>query len=306
MRPMRPRKGSPGVMGISRTASSLESSVPSGLCCDVVLRIDRGSVCLFALCVGCDLAQNYTDPEGPRYANDYAPDPAATSALPKVKLVTFNIRFGEDIESAANELANRSDLAGADVVLLQEMHAPGTDTIAAALEQNYVYYPGSVQHGRDFGNAVLSRWPIVTDEKIILPHKSPTDGRIRIAVCATVRTPLGDVRACSVHTETPWLGPRARLEQAESVLLHVGESDLPTLAGGDFNTSDPGALAATVDLYESAGFTWASHDSGDTAGAFTLDSAFTRHFDALGSGTVSTEASDHRPQWVNLQFAQPR
>lgn len=251
---------------------------------------------------GCELAQNYTDPEGPRYAADYAPDAEEPSELPRVKLVTFNIKFSEEAEQAASELATRAELRDADVLLLQEMDAPGTDAIAAALEHNYVYYPGSVQHGRDFGNAVLSRWPIIADEKIILPHRNPTDGRIRIAVCATVRTPLGDVRAYSVHNETPWLGPRARLDQAETIVVHARGADAPTVAAGDFNTSDPGALAATIDLYERDGFVWASRGSGDTAGSLTLDSTFVRDLDALGSGTVATEASDHRPQWVSVRF----
>ena len=46
----------------------------------------------FAVC-GCELAHNYTDPEGPRYAGAYAPDPLAVSRLPELGLVTFNIQF---------------------------------------------------------------------------------------------------------------------------------------------------------------------------------------------------------------------
>ena len=243
------------------------------------------------------------DPEGPRYAGQYAPDPLAASLLPRVKLVTFNIQFSKEYERAAGELSASPALAGADIILLQEMDAKGTEHVAAALEQNYVYYPGSVQHGRDFGNAVLSRWPIIADEKILLPHKGPADGRLRIAVCATVQTPLGDVRAYSVHTETPWLGPRARLEQAQAVLVDARSSTLPSVIAGDFNTGDPGSLEETVGLYEAAGFVWASRGGGDSLG--TLDSTFVRDFIPLGSGTVGTEASDHRPQWADVELVQP-
>ncbi len=257
--------------------------------------------CASAVC-GCELAQNYTDPNGPRYSGEYAPDPSAISILPELKLVTFNIQFGNHVTQATAELQQRQALSNADLILLQEMDPAGTDAIAKELQQNYVYYPGSVQHGKDFGNAVLSRWPIVSDQKIILPHRNPTDGRIRICVAATVRTPYGDLRAYSVHNETPWLGPRGRLEQAETIVNHARLSEFPVAAAGDFNTSDPGALDATVSLWEAAGFTWASSDSGDTAGSFVLDSTFTRDFDALASGTVATDASDHRPQWVHVEL----
>lgn len=252
------------------------------------------------LCAGCELAENYTDPSGPRYAGQYAKDPAAPSNLPRVDVLSFNIQFSKEYERAAEEIAESVALSSADVILLQEMDAVGAEYVAEALGHDFVYYPGSVQHGRDFGNAVLSRWPIVADEKILLPHANPTDGRLRIAVCATLRTPLGDLRAYSVHMETPWLGPRARLEQAEAVLVHARRSELPSIIAGDFNTGDPGALEATVALYESEGFVWASRGAGDSLG--TLDLTFVRDLAPLQSGTVSTRASDHRPLWANVEI----
>lgn len=259
---------------------------------------------LLLSCAGCSLAENYTDPNGPRYSGEYAPTGGAMSELPKLEVVTFNIKFGDEYEQAAEELATNTKLAAADIVFLQEMDAPRTDAVAKRLELNYVYYPGSVhENGRDFGNAVLSRWPIVADKKLILPHKCPMDGRIRIAVEATVSSPFGDIRAYSVHTETPWLGPKARLEQAGAILNDAQANDGVTVIGGDFNTSDPGALDQTVKLFEGGGFTWASAGSGATAGSRTLDSVYVRQLSALGAGAFDTQASDHRPEWALVQFA---
>lgn len=225
-----------------------------------------------------------------------------TAALSELRVVTFNIQFGAEHERAAEELASKPELAAVDILLLQEMDALSTDAIARQLAMSYVYYPGSVQHGRDFGNAVLSRWPISSDQKLILPHESPTDGRIRIAVQATLDTPLGPVSAYSVHTETPWLGPRARLEQAGAVLVHAAAAELCTLAGGDFNTGDPGSLDRTVELFRSGGFTWASRDAGETFGGFALDHIFVHRLTPLSSGSVVTQASDHRPSWAQLSL----
>lgn len=256
------------------------------------------------VCLGCEpLAENYTDAQGPRYAGDHGADAGAMSALPGLAVVTFNIKFGDEYERAAEELATEPALSSADILLLQEIDAPRTDAIARRVGMAYVYYPGSVHtNGRDFGNAVLSRWPIVSDSKLILPHRNPVDGRIRIAVQATIASPLGGISAYSVHTETPWLGPRARLEQAEVVLGHARASNTASLAGGDFNTSDPGSVDQTVKLFRSAGYAWASSDVGETAGSFTLDHLFVRHLTPLDAGSVVTQASDHRPTWAQLEL----
>jgi endonuclease/exonuclease/phosphatase family metal-dependent hydrolase len=258
----------------------------------------------FALAsAGCELAQNYLDPEGPRYSGDYSDDPTAAAALPQVSIVTFNIEYAMSYEQAGDELASHPQLSTADIVLLQEMDAPSTDAIARRLRMAYVYYPGSVQdNGRDFGNAVLSRWPIVSDQKVILPHKNPTDGRIRIAVQATLASPLGEISAYSVHNETPWLGPRARLEQAGAIVKHARSSELASIAGGDFNTSDPGSEEETVTLFDAAGFAWASQGSGTTAGSFTLDHIFVKRLVPMRAGTADTKASDHRPEWARVEL----
>jgi len=265
-----------------------------------LLRVVLASLTLAS--AGCEPAENYLDPEGPRFAANYAGESPA-DAPPQLKVVTFNIKFGDRYELAADELASQPALAAADVVLLQEMDAPRTDAVARVLGMNYVYYPASVhENGRDFGNAVLSRWPIVGDEKLILPHRDPRNGRIRIAVQATIWTPEEDVSVYSVHNETPWLGPRGRLEQAGAVRDHAASCGLSAILGGDFNTSDPGAVDETVELFRSAGFRWASEGAGKTAGNFTLDHIFTRHFAPLDTGTVSTKASDHRPSWARVSF----
>ncbi len=265
---------------------------------------NRFAFLLLASCTGCSLAENYTDPNGPRYSGEFAADPEAASELPKLRVVTFNIKFGDEYERAGEELATNSTLSTADIVLLQEMDAPRTEAVAARLKLNYVYYPGSVhENGRDFGDAVLTRWPIASDQKLILPHRNPTDGRIRIAVRATIHSPFGEIRAYSVHTETPWLGPRARLEQAGAVLSDAEASSEVTVIGGDFNTSDPGALDETVHLFQDGGFSWASEQSGATAGSRTLDSVFVKHLSALESRAFDTLASDHRPEWALVEFA---
>ncbi len=73
-------------------------------------------------------AKNYPDPQGPRYSGSFARERAAG-----LKVVTFNIRFARRIERT-EELFHKADhLRGADVIALQEMDAPGTETLAREL-----------------------------------------------------------------------------------------------------------------------------------------------------------------------------
>lgn len=267
--------------------------------------------CLFliltasSLATGCGLINNYLDPAGPRYEGRYATEAAA--APDPLRVVSFNVKFGEEPEAAAAELA-ASPLGGASIVLLQEMDSDGTDLIAAALGMDYVYYPASVhENGRDFGNAVLSRWPIVDDEKIILPHYNPNNGQHRIAVRATIDTPAGRVVAYSVHTETIWLGLSARLAQARAVAesTRIVRGARFEVIGGDFNTSDPGSVDQTAQVFGEEGFLFATRNVGRTVlGApfeGRLDHVFVRNVSPLDAGKrPETAASDHLPVWVDL------
>jgi endonuclease/exonuclease/phosphatase family metal-dependent hydrolase len=252
---------------------------------------------------GCRAIDNYTDPQGPRFSGDHAEQSPKERAI--FKVVSFNIAFGEQHEQAVEEILATPELSEADALLLQEMDPDGVQAMAQALRHNYVYYPASVhKHGKDFGNAVLSPWPIVADAKLILPHLGPHDGGMKAAVRATVELPSVSVVLISAHTETPWLGPRGRLDQSRTIIASVVDEQRPVVVAGDFNTVDPGSVEATVDLYGEAGFGWASEEAGSTVGDspvdFALDHVFVRGFSASRSGTAPTEASDHRPVWVEL------
>jgi endonuclease/exonuclease/phosphatase family metal-dependent hydrolase len=256
---------------------------------------------------GCSLAENYDDPAGPRYAGSYSTDTALAAS--EFTLASFNIEFAEEIELAAEELRTNAALAGASVLLLQEMDAEGTDRIARELGYDYVYYPGSVHHEKDFGNAVLSRWPIAGDEKLILPHRNPSNGRIRIAVGATLDTPEGPLAVWSVHSDTMWLGPRGRLEQARAVIEAAAGFDGPVAIGGDFNTLEEGVVEETGAEFERAGYTWATAGLGPSTesalGMVRLDHVFVKGLRAHGAATHETQASDHQPLWVELERALP-
>ena len=255
-------------------------------------------MCLVGLCNACALAENYLDPDGPRYSGNYAQELDAASDLPDLKIVTFNIKFGREYERAGDELLADSQLSTADILLLQEMDAVSTDSLAQRLGMNYVYYPGSVHHDEDFGNAVLSRWPIVDDEKLILPHLAFFNRLQRTATVATLDVNGTRVRVYSMHLATRFnLAPWKRREQMAAILDDAAEHDR-VIIGGDLNST--GLSRTAVER----GFTWPTRDVPPTIAFFRWDHVYYRGLEAalLGAGTVwdNRNASDHAPVWVRL------
>jgi endonuclease/exonuclease/phosphatase family metal-dependent hydrolase len=252
----------------------------------------------------CGIEPNYTDPDGPRYAGDHAA--AQPPAGGPLLVVSYNLAFGREVATAIDVLG-QAPLVGADLVLMQEMEACGVDRIAREVGLNYVYYPASRKKGQDWGNAVLSRWPIVEDRKLLLPYADPFSNSRRIAVATRIDVGGEEILVYSTHIATPSLGLGARLDQIETILDDADQTDpeLPALIGGDLNTADPGSGGQVRELFSDHDFTWASDDATDTGTAFgsdaTLDYVFARRMTAGDSGTLRGDAgSDHQPIWVEL------
>ena len=100
------------------------------------------------------------------------------------------------------------------------MDGPGAARVARALDMNLVYYP-AVRHpssDRDFGNAVLSRWPVLRHKKVILPHRGRFGKTQRIGVLAVIDVDGREVTVASVHLATPIeVGPDNRRDQADAI-----------------------------------------------------------------------------------------
>ncbi len=250
------------------------------------------------LAAGCAAALNYTNPAGPRYAGPAAAPPAAPADT--FRVVTFNIAFARATDRAITLLRGEPALAGADLVLLQEMDAPSTAAVAESLGLHWVYYPAALHpmSDRDFGNAVLSRWPIAADRKLVLPHLARGRRTQRIAVAATVLAPGGPVRVYSLHLATMvGNGPNDRRDQLRAVLADA--DSFPTvLIGGDFNSETVPEIALE------RGYAWPTRGLGRTSSLWTLDHVLLRGLAVATDsavGVVQADGiSDHRPVWAVL------
>ena len=254
---------------------------------------------LAAALAACAPATNYLDPQGPRFAGNHA----GTAAPEVLKVVSFNVKFARRVDALVQLLRYEPRLRDADVIALQEMDAEGAACVARDLRLNYVYYPAAVHpaDGKDFGNAILSPWPLENDRKIVLPHHNRFRRMQRIAVAADVVVRNRRVRAYSVHLETPGgLSSRRRQEQARVVADDAAEAAGPVVIAGDFN-----GRSVVEDVFPRAGFLWATRDVGRTISFFSWDHVVTRGFRVAGCGGVGVVgdnwgASDHRPVWAEL------
>jgi endonuclease/exonuclease/phosphatase family metal-dependent hydrolase len=257
------------------------------------------TIALATALTACAGPHNYVEPSGPRYSQCYA---TATDTT-EIRVVTFNIKYSKEIEKAIDLIENTPGLRGADILLLQEMDATGVHQIAFALGMCYVYYPATVHpsSGRDFGDAILSRWPITNDRKIILPHNGRFGKTQRIAVTGTITVHGREIQLYSLHLAT-WIEAsfKHRKDQARAVVKDAKRVPDRVIVGGDLNSHDVG------EVFTEGGFAWPTREVGRTAVNGKLDHIFLRGLGLMDSSSVGVVhdnkgASDHRPVWAVIR-----
>lgn len=237
-----------------------------------------------------------------------ATGPAGQSADAQVKVVSWNIRYGIDIEGAVAAICDVPELQQPDALLLQEMDREGTEKLANALGLNSVYASSGVhaRTGRDFGNAVLSPAPLRDRLVHDLPHQARVGGHPRIALSAVAELGVGAMTLCSVHTETPALAAAKRQEQFAAVAgLARGWPTPRSVVGGDFNTVTRRGIQKLVGHFEAAAHIRVSIEAVTMRRGgqdFALDHIFARGLWPVTSGVVhGLAASDHSPAWAVLE-----
>jgi endonuclease/exonuclease/phosphatase family metal-dependent hydrolase len=218
-----------------------------------------------------------------------------------LRVVSFNIEFASRVDSAVALLTTDDALRAADILLLQEVDEAAVQRVARALNAEYVYYP-AIHHlrtRRDFGNAVVARWPIVDDEKLVLPHVAVFTRTQRTATAATIRVRGSLVRVYSAHLGTlAEVGPGGRADQLRTILSDAAQ--YPTIViGGDMNSGGVGRVAREW------GYAWPTEEGPRTTLLGRWDHIFLRGFSEPDAGPASTgtildtrNSSDHRPVWV--------
>jgi endonuclease/exonuclease/phosphatase family metal-dependent hydrolase len=246
----------------------------------------------------CHSGYNYPLASGPRFTGEPRVVRAAGSP-DTLRIASFNLEFALHVDSALATIRAEPALHDADVLLLQEMDEDATRRVAEEMGMRWVYYPALWHYKthRNFGNAVLSRWPIADDGKILLPHFGLFGHTRRVAAAATIRVGEREVRVYSVHLGTLVNeGPGARRDQLNAVLADAARFPRVVI-GGDMNAHGVGRAATA------AGYAWPTENGPKTTKFGRFDHVFLKGIASPASTAAGTildvhGASDHLAVWT--------
>lgn len=265
-------------------------------------------ICSALLLVGlstCKSMLTYTETDSPVYSSNEQFDFPANDTL---RVVTFNIKESVEIDGAIETLKSSNLFRTAHVYLLQEMDQAGVQKIADALELNYLYYP-LTKDENNFGNAILSVYPLANPRKLLLPHLKKS-ARMRGAAIASIKIAEKEILIYSAHTATIATSRKKREAQIECILKDVEQQQRHydhILVGGDFNTLLAPYRRYVVNSFASQNLKQLTADSGPTSSYWsgllspTIDHIFGKKMEVLKVQTISdSEASDHFPLAVEV------
>ncbi len=257
---------------------------------------------------------------------ELGPRPAAFAAPGcTLRVASWNVHFGGDPDNLAAQIDSSTEIARADVLLIQEVEAyPGeaatrTQRLADRLGMTWVYAPARVEGSGTHGIATLSRYPLEDVAVRRLPHfDQPIRPRDRNALSTTIVVGSDRLQIVNLHLDVR-MGAVDRIRQLHPA---VNDIDERVLVGGDFN-SNPWAWsngiipltqteaivgqdqASVLDDYL-LGKGFASAISLDTgtmripAYSIRIDNLYPRGLPIIGAGVEYVDGSDHWPIWVDI------
>ena len=162
------------------------------------------------------------------------------AARPTLRIATYNIHRcrGLDGRTRPERIAAVLQAVDADVIALQEVLGAGprggghAEELGAALGMGWVLAPARQLRGHQFGNAVLSRFPITYHVEHDLSWKTCEPRRLQ-RVDVGVHGG-GTLHVYNVHLGTAFLERRHQAQRLATIVTdrHVGG---PKLVLGDFN-----------------------------------------------------------------------
>jgi endonuclease/exonuclease/phosphatase family metal-dependent hydrolase len=222
----------------------------------------------------------------------------------QLKIVTWNLHYGAKLDQIISTLETTLELKDADFLLVQEIDANGVEVLAKALHYNYFYTPSVFNNERqtEYGDAVLSKWPLHDPETIHLPNLLPGLAEERHAVKAVASVDGMDILIYSAHMDVIWME-----HQGEFMTDEMAQQNDPVILGGDFNTWQPASIIHLENILSENGMERLSRGTGYTferlGVPFILDHIISNHgLDHTAGVYRQTDASDHYPVWADIKF----
>jgi endonuclease/exonuclease/phosphatase family metal-dependent hydrolase len=253
--------------------------------------------------------------DGPFY---YMPSSKPPAPVHKDRLlfVSYNVNFNGNEKGLITDFNTIQQFKDADFILLQEITGTigGAKNFAETLAKIWGYHalfaPAIVYHGKeDYGNAILSRWPITDFRKVVLPRSGAEKCNQRIAVGVTANVRGWQMQVYAIHLATIFpdtLGHESwRPRQMKPAIddMNLMPFSMPSFIAGDLNTVNPFGWHGIEKLMDVNGFInthpnqgW-THKTTHTA----LDHTFSRTFEYIDSGNIhQAVGSDHIPVWTEV------
>ena len=231
-----------------------------------------------------------------------------------MRIMSYNLQSGyrldrtHDIDGQAAILAAlRPDVCALNEVRMGTKDVDGcfmADYIAGKIGMNSFFGKALDINGGMYGNAILSRYPILTARCVDVPdtpiEECERDGREhRCAVECILDTPNGKLRAITCHFG---LNHREAEHACETVLSLIKDG-MPTVLMGDFNIQPDDVLVAKLrERLSDTGTELPLTQPSDTP-EIKIDYIFTsKGIQAAPMKTFDTTASDHLPVYTDIEF----
>ncbi|MGQ9668504.1 MAG: endonuclease/exonuclease/phosphatase family protein, partial [Anaerolineae bacterium] len=244
------------------------------------------------------------------------PAGAHPDSKPQLQLMTYNIRsgFGADDRFDLRRTAQTILKGDADIIALQEVNRGSglngfTDDLMVLMDilrpAGYRYWEFGPAASLTYGNAIISRYPIVASENF--PYSTVVLER---RACLAARVKVGGRRLAVYSTHLTHVGHSTpeRLQQVQELIGLTRPEGLPKTVMGDFNAIPETAEIRAMrehfrDAYALAGdppgYTFPAERPAERIDYIFLSPELT----PLEAWVMESTASDHRPVVVRVQLA---
>jgi endonuclease/exonuclease/phosphatase family metal-dependent hydrolase len=157
-----------------------------------------------------------------------------------MRIVTYNIHKGRGVDglTSIKRIADVLEELDADIIALQEVfsvcdsHQGQVESIASRLGLQSVFGCTRRHAGRPYGNAILTKWPIVAahDMDISWSHREK-----RGCIRADLKTPRGTLHVFNIHMGTSYFERRHQVRHLLSSRQIHEDLSGPRVLVGDFN-----------------------------------------------------------------------
>jgi endonuclease/exonuclease/phosphatase family metal-dependent hydrolase len=226
------------------------------------------------------------------------PSLAVTTTTPaSFTIMTFNIHHAEGLDGKVNlnRIAELLKNEHADVIALQEVdryrlrsgYVDQARELAQLLGMHMCFSPSLTYTVGQYGNAILSRYPIIDSNWLLLPGEKER----RSLLSATLRIGSDDIQIEATHLGLSTADRTAQIAQISKTLSSIHR---PLVLAGDFNMeADPRKLESLLNHVSpiplQKGFT------PTIAGGKEIDHLFTDMVNLQPAWSLPTTLSDHFP-----------